>query len=162
MLPCGGYANVIGLAHEVIKNNLLSKTSSICIILDGDVEKEVANFQQSRNIANNIPTNFLPIESLEKYLKRNLYDVVDHALFRKLNNYIFHQKSLDEIIGIYKKEHLPEKDKAGKVLYQLLDEELRSRGKSRNEIVNIVMEYLFDNDRTRLKRITEFLHKQLK
>ena len=37
VLPCGGWNNVLDLADDVIRNNLLGKRASICIILDGDI-----------------------------------------------------------------------------------------------------------------------------
>ena len=38
VLPCGGWNNVLDLADDVIRNNLLGKRASICIILDGDIK----------------------------------------------------------------------------------------------------------------------------
>ena len=38
ILPCGGYTNVIQLADDVVRNNLLSKNASIMVILDKDVQ----------------------------------------------------------------------------------------------------------------------------
>ncbi|KWW43202.1 hypothetical protein GJ26_18880, partial [Vibrio cholerae] len=66
VLPCGGYTNVIDLAKEVVNSNLVGKTSSISIILDGDVEEDAKKYILKNNIKNNIPLSFLPIESLEK------------------------------------------------------------------------------------------------
>lgn len=42
VLPCGGYTNVIDLAHDVVRFNLLGRKASVSIVLDGDV-KEKAN-----------------------------------------------------------------------------------------------------------------------
>lgn len=89
VLPCGGFSNVIELGQEVTSSNLLSKPSNIIIILDGDVSQEAQNYISKNQVKNNIPLNFLPIESLEKFLKSNLFTNVDHKLFRLLNDYIF-------------------------------------------------------------------------
>ena len=89
VLPCGGYSNVIELAKEVVNSILVGKTSNISIILDGDVKTEAQNYISKNGIYNNIPVNYLPIESLEKYLKSNLFDNVDHQLFRLLNDFVF-------------------------------------------------------------------------
>lgn len=161
ILPCGGYTNVIDLAQEVVSSNLIGKTSSISIILDGDVKEEAKKYITNREISNNIPLNYLPIESLEKYLKSKLFDNVDHKLFRELNDFVFHQKSLKTIIDEYKSTVNTSKDANGKKLYSYLDTELRARNKSRSEIVEIIVTYLFDNDNESLNKISSFLKQQL-
>jgi energy-coupling factor transporter ATP-binding protein EcfA2 len=102
VLPCGGFANVIDLSKEVVNSNLVGKTSPISIILDGDVKTDAENYIRKNGIHNNIPVDYLPIESLEKFLKHSLVDSVDHKYFRLLNDYVFHQKSLTEIVEEYK------------------------------------------------------------
>ena len=129
VLPCGGFTNVIDLAQEVINSNLIGKTSSISIILDGDVESESKAYMAKNDIRHNIPISYLPIQSLEKFLKEKLFDNVDHKLFRTLNDFVFHQISLAEIIDDYRNTSNPIKDKAGKKLYARIDRELRRRNK---------------------------------
>ncbi len=160
VLPCGGYSNVIELAQEVVASNLVGKTSSISIILDGDVKTEAESFISRRNISNNIPLNYLPIESLEKYLKTNLCDQVDHKLFRMLNDFVFHQISLTQLIDDYKNSGANNNDNNGKKLYDILDSELRARKKSRSEIIEMIVEYLIENKDTQVQRIVNFLRKQ--
>ena len=161
VLPCGGYTNVIDLSLEVVNSNLVGKLSKICIILDGDVKEDAQNYVAKLKNASNIPLNFLPIESLEKYLKSKLYDSVDHKLFRKLNDFVFHQKSLNQLVDEYKTIHDPKKDKDGKKFYNLLDDELRNRGKSRSDIVEMIVEYINENDSQSLQKIINFLRKQI-
>ena len=160
VLPCGGYANVIKLAKDVVNSNLLGKTSKISIILDGDVKEAAQRFFVDNNISNNIPLNFLPIQSLEKYLRDNLYINVDHKLFRLLNDYIFHQTSLDRIIDDYKNNDDSKKDTSGKKLYDRIDTELQRRNKSRTEIIEMIVEYLFDNKDDQLQKVVTFLKSQ--
>ncbi|HCE1992035.1 TPA: AAA family ATPase [Vibrio parahaemolyticus] len=157
VLPCGGYTNVIELAREVVNSNLVGKTSSISIILDGDVKTDAKKYINKHGIKNNIPLNYLPIESLEKYLKSKLHDQVDHKLFRMLNDYVFHQVSLDEIIQSYKNEVNVEEDKNGKKLYDRIDNELRERGKCRKDIIELVLEHLLENERTKVDKIVTYL-----
>lgn len=157
VLPCGGYSNVIDLAQEVVNSNLVGKTSTISIILDGDVRVEANSYIAKNGISNNIPLNFLPIQSLEKYLRKSLFEEVDHKLFRKLNDFIFHQVSLTEIIDNYRNEVDTTKDKNGKKLYKIIDSELRNRNKSRNEIVELVVEYLMEKNTIELKAVVKFL-----
>lgn len=157
VLPCGGYTNVIELSKEVVNSNLVGKTSQISIILDGDVRQQAQNYISKHGIYNNIPINYLPIESLEKYMKTSLHDNVDHKYFRLLNDFVFHQKSLTQIVDDYRNTTDTTKDNNGKVLYKLIDSELRERGKSRAEIVEMTVEYLIDNKPLQMKEIIDFL-----
>ena len=161
VLPCGGCNNVIDLANDVITNNLLGKRAAICIILDGDVQIETQQYIAKKKIANNIPINFLQIESLEKFLKNKLYTNVDHVLFRKLNNYIFQGRSLTEIIDEYKNNPNNAKDRDGKKLFSIIDTELRQRRIDRSELIEIIVDYLFETNGQALKKLVDFLKKQM-
>lgn len=161
VLPCGGYSNVIDLAEEVVNSNLVGKTSKIMIVLDGDVKDESKAYLAKKQYNNNIPLNYLPIESLEKYLKEKLINKVDREIFKSLNDYIFQQKSLQNIIEEYKGENNIANDKNGKIFYKYIDNELRARNKTREEIVNMIVDYLFEKEDSNIKKITEFFTKQL-
>lgn len=161
VLPCGGWQNVIQLADDVVKNNLLSKNASVMIILDRDVEEEAKKYIAENNIANNIPLNFLPLESLEKFLRQNLFLKVDHKFYKELNDYIFLQTSLDSIIASYRTTKDTEADTNGKVLYGLIDTELRNRNKDRQFLIETVVKYLIDTRTEGIIKITNFLKKKL-
>ena len=165
VLPCGGYTNVIELADDVIRNNLLGKIASIMIILDKDVEQKAQDFIQKRGIANNIPLNYLPVESLEKYLVKNLFINVDHKLYTELNDYVFQQRSLEDIIIEYRngkqewaRTH-PDKqyDNNGKSFYSLLDTELRNRNKDREWLIETVVDFLFSQRTSTVQPLVKFL-----
>lgn len=160
VLPCGGYSKVIDLANDAIRNNLLGKKSHICMILDADIKTEAQNYISKNNISFNIPLNYLPVESLEKFLRSKLFLHVDHGLFRRLNDYIFQQKSLTEIIDEYSKNDSVRDDCTGKKLYSLIDSELRKRGKDRHELIEMVVDYLFESDNNSITEIVKFLQKQ--
>lgn len=161
VLPCGGWNNVLDLADDVIRNNLLGKRASICIILDGDIKDQADKYR--KKIHNSIPTNYLPIKSLEKYLRSKLVLSVDHKLYRHLTDYIFQQKSLAEIIDEYKRisRYDWEKDSNGKTFYSLLNDELQKRNKDRAELIETIVDYLFDQHSPELISIIAFLHNQL-
>lgn len=159
VLPCGGFTNVIDLAQDVIRFNLLGRKTSVSIVLDGDVKEKATNYLQKKDISNNIPLNFLPIESLEKYLKSKLFDNVDHKLFRELNDYIFHKTSLDDIIAAYKLQIKEDRD--GKKLYSAIEKELITLREDRSTIVEFIIKYLFESNRQSLDKLTDFLKKQM-
>lgn len=161
VLPCGGYTNVIDLANDAISHNLLGRNASISIVLDGDVKDKATSYMKKKNINNNIPLNYLPIESLEKFLKTKLYDNVDELLFRELNDYIFQYKSLTDILCEYKKECREINDSNGKKLFSLIEKELKERKKDRMILVDYIVQYLFINNNDSLGKIKSFLKQQL-
>ena len=161
VLPCGGYTKVIDLADDVITHNLLGKKASVSIVLDGDIRDKAEQYRIKQNIGNNIPLNFLPIESLEKYLRNKLFLNVDHKLFRQLNDYVFQNKSLTELIDTYKKRVNPINDKDGKILFGIIDTELRERRVERSELVVMVVDYLFESQDSSLNKLISFLQNQL-
>lgn len=161
VLPCGGYSNVLELAQDVVLSNLMGRNATIMVILDADVKDEATNYISKNKISNNIPVNYLPVESLEKFLRENLFVKVDKHLYRTLENFIFHQISLRTIIEDYKNsgEHI--KDNNGKKLYNRIDSELRNRNKSRNDIIEIVIKHIEENHSNDLEKIITFLKKKL-
>lgn len=161
VLPAGGYTNVIDLADEVVSSNLTGANSKIILILDGDVKDKADAYFSKMQRQNNIPLNYLPIESLEKFLKKKLIDSVDRKLFRRLNDFVFQQKSLNMLIQEYQNMIGNQNDNSGKKLYSVFDNELRARNKNREEIVEMVVDYLFENNDPKLQKITDFLKRQL-
>lgn len=162
ILPCGGYTNVIDLAKDVVDSNLVGKMAAISVILDGDVEQDAHAYIRRRNFSHNVPLGFLPIESLEKFLRSKLYTNVDQKLFRALNDFIFHQVSLGELLEKYRLEHNPNDDRSGKRLFKLIDSELTRRGKSRADLAEICMNHLLENEPQRLERIATYLESTMR
>ena len=77
------------------------------------------------------------------------------------NFYFFHQKSINQIVEEYSARFDKLKDKSGKRLYELIDEELRNRGRNRNKIIEIVLNYLLENRVKEFKSLIEFLKQTL-
>lgn len=162
VLPCGGWQNVLRLADDIMQSNLLGAKSKIIIILDGDIKDEVEPFLVQNNISLSIPLNYLPIPSLEKYLKGNLYDQVDQKLTQELDNYIFQKTSLKQILLDYKNSGPYKKnDSNGKYMFENLTVQLSSNGKSREDLIDTVIRFIRSHDSQRLEKILAFLKKQL-
>lgn len=131
------------------------------MILDRDVE-ERAKRQVKNKVKNfNVPLNFLPVQSLEKYLMARLVENVDHILHRELNDYLFTRKSLDEIIIEYRSSLDFNKDNDGKKLFKRMEENLKECGKTRADLISIVLDHIFDHDQTSIDEIKTFLSDQL-
>lgn len=160
-MPCGGFTNTIDLAQEVISSNLMGKLSKISIILDRDIKEQAEKYIKKNDIIQNIPLNYLPIESLEKFLKSKLINNVDHSLFRELNDFVFHQKSLTNLIEEYKDNCNINNDNNGKKFYEIIETELEARGRTRQEIIEIILKYLSKNEEKYFSSLIEFLKKNL-
>lgn len=161
VLPCGGYTNVIDLANDVVRFHLLGRQASICIVLDGDVKEKSQRYIANKGIGNNIPINYLPIESLEKFLRQRLFVSVDHTLKRQLNDYFFHNKSLDSILEEYKKTDTSN-DVNGKKLYERIENEMNNMRIEREVLIEYIVNYLIDQNDVAINNITTFLTNQMR
>ncbi|MBP3609959.1 MAG: AAA family ATPase [Lachnospiraceae bacterium] len=168
VIAVGGWTQVLRFAYDTIRSNLTMSTTKIMIILDRDIKESVPGFMKNEKIGFSTPPNYLPIKSLEKYLLEKLVNNVDHVLFRKLNDYLFQGKSLDDIIrtynhnvknGIYTDV---EKISNGKMLYELLRHELQQIRKMEDDLVQIITEHLFENSSPEIEELTQFLESTLK
>lgn len=159
VLPAGGFTNVIDLAYDVVKSNLLTKTTSVAMILDKDIEDKAKKYKKNKAENFNVPLNFLPVKSLEKYLKEYLVEHVNHELHRNLNDYLFTKKSLDEIAQDYKREKLDDSD--GKQFFKRLINNLKECGKTEADLTEMVVDFLMSKDPERVSEITIFLRKEL-
>lgn len=168
VIAVGGWTQVLRFAYDTIRSNLALSTTKIMIVLDRDIKDSVLGFMKKEKIGFSNGPNYLPIKSLEKFLLDKLVKKVDHTLFRKLNDYLFQGKSLDEIIktynnniknGIYTDE---EKISNGKMLYELLKHELHQVRKPEEDLVQIVVDYLFENNNKEIDELSEFFESVLK
>lgn len=100
--------------------------------------------------------DFLPIQSLEKYLKDKLIVKADNNLFSLLDSYVFQKKPLVEILRTYTRENNKE-DADGKILYGYLLNELRSMRKDREDLVEIVVKYILENETDNVNTLVQYL-----
>ena len=161
ILPTGGWTNTISMAYDIMSSNLLQKGTKTAVILDQDIKNEVPVFLSNHKQFSGIKIDFLPIASLEKYLRRNLYLNIDKNLFSLLDTYLFQKKPLNEIIALYDREdHRDDSD--GKAFYGCLLNEIRSMRKDREDLVDLVVKYIFENDENGIERVAEYLRNKIK
>lgn len=167
VIAVGGWTQVLRFAYDTIRSNLTLCTTKILIVLDRDIEKEVLPFLKKENIGFANKPHYLPIKSLEKYLLQNLVQKVDTALHRELNDYLFQGKSLDAIVQNYIKNERSavykdtESIKTGKAFYGELKHELQQIRKDENELVTVVVEYLFRRNGLELQELVRFFEETL-
>ena len=162
VLPTGGWTNTITMAFDVVSSRLLLKDTKIIVVLDKDIKGFVPGFLGNNPQYRNVKINYLPISSLEKYLKKGLIDSFDIELFEKLDTYLFQKKPLTSLIQEYGKTHDSNADNDGKALYGILISELRGMRKGREELVDIVLKHVMDTDASSIEELSVFLTEQFK
>ena len=156
VLPTGGWTNTITMAYDVVSSNLLTKGTKLAVVLDRDIKADVPTFISNHKVYSGIKLDYLPIRSLEKFLRDNLFVKVNNVLFSLLDSYLFQKKPLNDILREYKKNN--EKDDSdGKILYGYLLNELRSMRKDRDDLVEIVVRFIMANKTNEVEELTEYL-----
>ena len=160
VLPTGGWTNTITMAYDVVSSNLLVKGTKLAVVLDGDVASEVPTFISNHKMYSGIKLDYLPIKSLEKFLRDNLYIKVNSDLFSILDSYVFQKKPLNDILKEYKRQNERD-DSDGKILYGYLLNELRSMRKDRDDLVEIVVKYIMTNNTQAIESLTTYLRSKI-
>ena len=160
VLPTGGWTNTITMAFDVVTSRLLLKNTKIIVVLDKDISDQVPGFIRGNPQYHDIKLNYLPISSLEKYIKKGLIDSFDQKLYEKLDNYLFQKRPLVALLQEYGQSVEKKEDKDGKALYGILLNELRGMRKGRDELVEIVMKHVMDTDSASINELSEFLAEQ--
>lgn len=121
VLPVGGWSNVLNLQHELYIHSTFGVGTKVFSILDGDIQNDVG--QQHKEY----PKLFIPIGSIEKFLKKVLITEVNMQIKKEINDKFFYVKSVDNLIAEYVKIN-KKKDEDGKELYKIIraDFEMRS------------------------------------
>lgn len=120
-VPVGGWFNVLNLQYDIYKNNILGVGKNVISILDGDIESECSK----NSLYKSLPKRFLPISSIEKFLKNKLIDNRDENFFKIINDNFFQITALQDVVNNYKNSGQKKKDNNGKVFYNLLLDNLK-------------------------------------
>ena len=160
ILPTGGWTNTISMAYDVTTSNLLQKGTRLAVVLDQDIKCQVPDFISTHKQFSGIKIDYLPIASLEKYLRSNLFLQIDDKLFSILDTYLFQKRPLQEILSSYGREKR-EDDTDGKALFGYLLNEIRSMRKDREEIVDLVVRYILENDDESILKLTKYLSQKI-
>lgn len=159
ILPTGGWTNTIIMAYDITSLNIILKHTKIAVILDQDIKKEVPKFISNHKHYSGIHIDYLPIESLEKYLHKNLYVTHNESLFQLLDNYIFVKNPLDEIIKNFKRRKIDERN--AKSFYGVLLEELNTLKKGRKELVEIIIRNILEKEHEKITQISTYLSQKI-
>ena len=161
VLPTGGWTNTLVMAYDLVSSRLLLKGTRIIVVLDRDIKELVPGFLGNHKECRCTEPDYLPISSLEKYIKQNLVDSVDGALYRKLDNYVFQGRPLSAILSKYKTEADIDNDADGKKLFGIIQNELRALRKDRDELVELIVKHLMDNQRELVDELADYLERKI-
>ena len=149
VLPVGGYSNTLELHNNLLEEKVLVNRTKVLSIIDGDVKDEAMNKfiakkkDKMLKCLDKEDIMFLPIPSLEKYLKHKLCDQPDLIFIRTIRDYYFkYSSSIEEFLLDYRNEIENEKKRA------LVN----------NKPIKMDNEYFADG-KTLLSTITEFAKK---
>ena len=162
ILPTGGWTNTLVMAHDVVSSKLLLRGTKVIVVLDKDIQSLVPDFLGKHKECKYIAPDYLPVSSLEKYLRQKLVIQVDTALYKKLDNYVFQGRPLSSVLEKYRAEVDYSADTDGKKLYGVLINELRSIRKDREELIEIVVRHLMETDQTTVDALADYLSRRIK
>lgn len=161
VLPTGGWTNTIEMARDIIASHLLSKETKILTILDRDIKNDVPNYIRKHKNCTGVIIDYLPINSLEKYVKDKLVDNIDNNFYQKADTYLFQGRPLTACLNEYKQNLGSDLDKDGKTLYGILINDLRSIRKDREDLVDFVVKYLKENEKERINELADFFEQAI-
>ena len=118
VLPSGGWSQMLKLHHDMITYNTLGVGKHIVSIFDGDARAEVAKHREY----DTLPKSFLPIPSIEKYLRKKCILESDQNFIKQINDKYFSIRSLKDIINDYNNDPRTKKglDNDGKAFYKVI------------------------------------------
>lgn len=154
--PAGGWDNVLKLHTDLVHNNVLGVGKEIISILDGDIETKCNNIEKYQHLKK----TFLPILSIEKYLRNTLIDNKNQTVYRKINDNFFQLKSLDFIIREYQNNSSANDDN-GKKLYANILKEIEKNNINEKQFISQLANIIKDNVNFNafIKSITKLLEK---
>lgn len=148
VLPVGGWQNVLKLQIELISNNILGVGKQVFSILDGDVIDKIPKEYKS------VKKLFLPVNSVEKYLRKVLFESPVIPVKKRINDVFFSVNSVDSIIAEYTETENEiaksqgdnyKADTDGKRLYTVLLKDLKKRKITEENFINSLYKIVKDN-----------------
>ena len=153
-MPVGGWKNVLRMQDELCRSNILGVGTKIISILDGDVECDFHRDFTTKGIYTNLIVNFLPIQSLEKYLYDKIILNCDSEFCKEVGDRFFKVKSLKQIVDTFVKKG------DNKAFYNYLIKNLNEQGIEEHIFVTKICEMIYKKEN--MDKIISFLQNILK
>lgn len=141
VLPAGGCTQMLKLHHDMVTYNTLGAGKHIISVYDGDVKDTISK----RKEYSTLPKCFLPIPSVEKYLKRKCIDDPDRKFIKLIGDKYFNQRSLPTIIDDYRNDERTRKskDSDGKIFYKIICSNLGKIGMPEQDFIKYIADDIY-------------------
>lgn len=141
VLPAGGCTQMLKLHHDMVTYNTLGIGKHIISIFDGDARQAIYKKSEYANL----PKCFLPIPSVEKYLKDKFVDNPDKKFTKIIGDKYFNIRSLTDIISDYLLDERTKRnnDHDGKKLYKVLCSNLEKSGMAEEQFIQYISEDIY-------------------
>ena len=138
VLPSGGWSQMLKLHHDMVTYNTLGVGKHIVSIFDGDAKADVAKHEEYKSL----PKSFLPIPSIEKYLRKKCIVDKDQVFIKQINDKYFGIRSLKDIINDYNNDVRTKKgsDNDGKAFYKVITSNLEKVGITEKSFITYLCE----------------------
>ena len=145
VLPSGGCTQMLKLHRDMVTYNTLGVGKHIISIFDGDVKDGISKKDEYKDL----PKCFLPIPSVEKYLKTKLYDEPDKKFIKLIGDKYFSQRSLTDIINDYRNDirTINGKDNTGKNLYSIIISNIVKTGIAESKFIDYLANDIYDYEK---------------
>lgn len=145
VLPAGGCTQMLKLHHDMITYNTLGKGKHIISIYDGDVKDLISKKVEYSDLQK----CFLPIPSVEKYLKNKFIDNPDKSFIKLIGDKYFNQRSLQDILFDYKNDERTQrgKDNDGKNLYSVIISNIEKSGISEEDFIKYISDDIYEYEK---------------
>lgn len=145
VLPAGGCNQMLKLHYDMVTYNTLGVGKQIISVFDGDVKDAICQKKEYVNL----PKCFLPIPSIEKYLKKKLIDEKDKEFIKFIGDKYFNQRSLQDIILDYKNDPrtIKSTDNDGKNFYAVICSNLEKVGISEEKFVQYLSDDIYEYEK---------------
>lgn len=157
ILPSGGWRETLKIHKDFFDSKVAGNQCKIISILDGDVKSDYLKEHpghDKKDPYHNFAISFLPIDSLEKFLYKNLVSDVNDDFYEDLGTF-YKVRSLRDILDDYR-NNTKKNDCKGKILFKILIECMKDSGEDENIFVSklcnlIFTKYILTHDREKIE-----------
>lgn len=141
ILPSGGCSQMLKLHYDIVTYNTLGVGKHVISIYDGDVKNQISKNEDYKYL----PKCFLPIPSIEKYLRGKCILQKDKKFIKMIGDKYFNQRSLQDIIADYLNDPrtAQSKDEDGKNFYKIIRSNLEKIGISEKEFIKYLCDDIY-------------------
>ena len=137
VVPSGDWAQTLKLQNDIQRSGLLGIGRRVISILDGDIQDK--GDAKASELQLSLYT-YLPIKSVEKYLRKKLITESDEQFIKLIGDKYFTLRALPDIIQDYNLNYPADKDKNGKKLYKMICSNLLNVGITAEQFIQYLCE----------------------